>query len=106
GQSLKLGRADSDDELLCSLFGGTRTCQKGKIPLFLTAFCSKKTAFHHGISPILHEELREEHARRPVGTGFMFPPKRRPAGRLRSRCCAPSFTASPAGFAKLRIGKF
>ncbi|EMR8119734.1 hypothetical protein UL498_002141 [Neisseria gonorrhoeae] len=45
GQSLKLGRADSDDELLCSLFGGTRTCQKGKIPLFLTAFCSKKRHF-------------------------------------------------------------
>ncbi|HFC2914181.1 TPA: hypothetical protein AABK53_11940 [Neisseria gonorrhoeae] len=79
---------------------------KGQNTPVFDCFLIKKTAFHHGISPILHEELREEHARRPVGTGFMFPPKRRPAGRLRSRCCAPSFTASPAGFAKLRIGKF
>ncbi|ENX0756006.1 hypothetical protein DMM87_11900 [Neisseria gonorrhoeae] len=79
---------------------------KGQNTPVFDCFLLKKTAFHHGISPILHEELREEHAHRPVGTGFMFPPKRRPAGRLRSRCCAPSFTASPAGFAKLRIGKF
>ncbi|ENT0046157.1 hypothetical protein C6840_11800 [Neisseria gonorrhoeae] len=66
---------------------------KGQNTPVFDCFLLKKTAFHHGISPILHEELREEHARRP-------------AGRLRSRCCAPSFTASPAGFAKLRIGKF
>ncbi|WP_260326147.1 hypothetical protein [Neisseria gonorrhoeae] len=46
---------------------------KGQNTPVFDCFLLKKTAFHHGISPILHEELREEHARRPVGTGFMFP---------------------------------
>ncbi|TSH34657.1 hypothetical protein FG616_23465, partial [Salmonella enterica subsp. enterica serovar Johannesburg] len=70
---------------------------KGQNTPVFDCFLFKTTAFHHGISPILHEELREAYARRPVVTGFMFPPKRRPAGRLRPRCCVPSFTSSPPG---------